>query len=38
LRLQGHPIKARVRSPYEPISAEGSERLKTALKIAGLLS
>jgi 4-hydroxy-tetrahydrodipicolinate synthase len=38
LRLQGHPVKARVRSPYEPVTAEQSERLKAALKVSGLLS
>lgn len=38
LRLQGHPIKARVRSPYEAITPEQSERLKAALKVSGLLS
>ncbi|MCK6552830.1 dihydrodipicolinate synthase family protein [Myxococcota bacterium] len=38
LRLQGHPIKSRVRTPYEPVSGEASERLKGVLRVSGLLS
>jgi 4-hydroxy-tetrahydrodipicolinate synthase len=38
LKLQGHPIKPRVRSPYEAVSNELRERLKSVLKVSGLLS
>lgn len=38
LRLQGHPIKNRVRPPCEPVSADASERLKAALRVSGLMT
>lgn len=38
LRLQGHPVKNRVRAPYERVSAEASERLKLTLRIAEIIS
>jgi 4-hydroxy-tetrahydrodipicolinate synthase len=38
LKLQGHPVKGRVRSPYEGVSSADLERLKSVLKVSGLLS
>src|SRR5262249_15006951 len=38
LRLQGHPVRNRVRPPYEQVSADVSERLKTALKLSEVIS
>jgi 4-hydroxy-tetrahydrodipicolinate synthase len=38
LRLQGHPVRNRVRPPYEQVSADVSERLKTALKLSEIIS
>jgi 4-hydroxy-tetrahydrodipicolinate synthase len=37
LRLQGHPIRADVRPPYEPVKPEASEKLKWVLQQAGVL-
>lgn len=38
LRLQGHPVRSLVRPPYERVSAAQSERLRSVMKSAGLLS
>jgi 4-hydroxy-tetrahydrodipicolinate synthase len=38
LRLQGHPVKNRVRPPYEQVGADASERLKTTLKISEIMT
>jgi 4-hydroxy-tetrahydrodipicolinate synthase len=38
LRLQGHPVKNRVRPPYEQVGADVSERLKTTLKISEIIT
>jgi 4-hydroxy-tetrahydrodipicolinate synthase len=38
LRLQGHPVKNRVRPPYEQVSTDVSERLKTTLKLSEILT
>ena len=38
LRLQGHPVRSLVRPPYERLGAGQSERLRSIMKSAGLLS
>lgn len=38
LRLQGHPIRADVRPPYEPVRPDFTERLKATLQEGGLLA
>lgn len=38
LRLQGHPVKNRVRPPYEQVSTEASDRLRSVLKLAEIIS
>ena len=38
LRLQGHPVRSLVRPPYERIGPVQSERLRSTMKSAGLLS
>ena len=38
LRLQGHPVRSLVRPPYERVGPGQSERLRSVMKSAGLLS
>ncbi len=38
LRLQGHPVRSLVRPPYERVGPGPSERLRSMMKSAGLLS
>ena len=38
LRLQGHPVRSLVRPPYERVGPSQSERLRSVMKSAGLLS
>ena len=38
LRLQGHPVRSLVRPPYERVGPAQSERLRSVMKSAGLLS
>ncbi len=38
LRLQGHPVRSLVRPPFERVGPAQSERLKSVMKSAGLLS
>ncbi|MEO1336799.1 MAG: hypothetical protein AAFV29_14225, partial [Myxococcota bacterium] len=38
LRLQGHPVRSLVRPPYERVGPSQSERLRSIMKSAGLLS
>lgn len=38
LEIQGHPVKAHVRPPFEDVGAEESERFKTVLRSSGIVS
>ncbi|MBI2377596.1 MAG: dihydrodipicolinate synthase family protein [Deltaproteobacteria bacterium] len=37
LRLQGHPVRSEVRSPFESVRADASEKLRTVLTMGGLV-
>ncbi len=38
LELQGHPLKAHVRPPYEDVGAEEADRFKAVLRSSGIVS